>query len=340
MEAAISYICFLRFNTAKMKNAFLTLFAILVFFHSQPAHSQRKMITPEFLQKGDTIGILATARKIDLATLQPAIDLLESWGLHVVIGKTIGKDLNQLAGPDWQRATDFQEMLDNPKIKAIWAAKGGYGTVRIIDRLDFTNFKKKPKWIVGFSDVTVLHSHVNNMGIETLHSIMAISAASATPEAIASFKKALFGDKLEYHIPNHPFNEKGNAKGELVGGNLSVLYSILGSKSEIDYKGKILFIEDLDEYLYHIDRMMMNLKRNGYFDGLKAVIVGGMTSMNDNDIPWGKNSEEIIQDVLKDYDFPIIYNFPAGHIKDNRALIFGKTVSIDVNEKETVIKFQ
>jgi len=298
------------------------------------------MITPKFLQKGDTIGILATARKIDLVNLQPAIKLLESWGLHVIIGKTIGKEDHQLAGPDWQRATDFQEMIDNPKIKAIWAAKGGYGTVRIIDRIDFTNFKKKPKWIIGFSDVTVLHSHINNMGIETLHAIMAASAKTASPQAIETFRKSLFGEKLEYHIPASPFNKTGKATGEIVGGNLSVLYSILGSKSEVDYKEKILFIEDLDEYLYHIDRMMMNLKRNGYFDGLKALVVGGMTEMNDNDIPWGKNALEIIQDVLKDYKFPIIYDFPAGHIKDNRALILGKTVSIDVNDKEASVKFE
>ncbi len=324
-----------------MKNPTTIIFNILFgLFILQTSQAQRKMITPEFLTKGDTIGILATARKVDLASLQPAIKLLESWGLHVEIGKTIGKDENQLAGPDWMRATDFQSMIDNPKIKAIWAAKGGYGTVRIIDRIDFTKFKKKPKWIAGFSDVTVLHSHLNNMNIETIHSFMALNAGTAQPQVIESFRKALFGEKLEYHIPTHPFNEKGTAKGELVGGNLSVLYSVMGSKSEIDYKDKILFIEDLDEYLYHIDRMMMNLKRNGYFDGLKAVIIGGMSSMNDNEIPWGKDALEIIQDVLKDYKFPIIYNFPAGHIKDNRVLILGKTVTIDVNDKETVVKFE
>ncbi len=298
------------------------------------------MITPEFLKPGDTVAIVATARKIDAATLEPAVKLLESWGLHVVLGRSIGKEENQLAGPDWLRATDFQEMIDNPSIKAVWAAKGGYGTVRIIDRIDFTNFRKKPKWIIGFSDVTVLHSHINNMGIETLHAMMAISAKSATPDAIETLRKSLFGEKLEYHIPSHEYNRNGKAKGEIVGGNLSVLYSILGSKSAIDYKGKILFIEDLDEYLYHIDRMMMNLKRNGYFDGVKAVIVGGMTEMNDNDIPWGKDALQIIQDVLKDYKFPVIYNFPAGHIKDNRALILGKTVTIDANDQEAVIKFE
>lgn len=313
-------------------------FAFLLFTNF--LQGQTKITMPEFLQKGDTVGILATARKIDLATLQPGIKLLESWGLHVVIGKTIGKEQNQLAGADWQRATDFQEMLDNPKIKAIWAAKGGYGTVRMVDRIDFTNFKKKPKWIVGFSDVTVLHSHINNMDIGTLHAIMAISAKTATPEAIESFRKALFGEKLEYHIPHHDFNKNGKASGELVGGNLSVLYSIQGSKSAVDMKGKILFLEDLDEYLYHIDRMMMNLKRNGSLDGVKGIIIGGMTSMNDNDIPWGKDALEIIQDIVKDYKIPVAYNFPAGHIKDNRALILGKTVTFEVNDKETVLKFE
>lgn len=324
-----------------LKADFFAITAVLIgFFSFQNIQAQRKMITPEFLQKGDTIGILATARKIDLVTLQPAIKLLESWGLHVVIGKTIGKEQDQLAGADWQRATDFQEMLDNPKIKAIWAAKGGYGTVRIVDRIDFTKFKLKPKWIIGFSDVTVLHSHINNMNIETLHAIMGISVKTATPAAIETFRKSLFGEKLEYHLPEHPYNVNGKAKGELVGGNLSVLYSILGSKSEVDYKGKILFIEDLDEYLYHIDRMLMNMKRNGNFDGVKAVIIGGMTEMKDNDIPWGKNALQIIQDIFKDYKFPVIYNFPAGHIKDNRALILGNVITVDVNDAGSVVKFE
>ncbi|AWA31388.1 LD-carboxypeptidase [Flavobacterium magnum] len=298
------------------------------------------MITPEFLKKGDTVGILATARKIELATLQPGIKLLESWGLHVVIGKTIGKEDHQLAGADWLRATDFQEMMDNPSIKAIWAGKGGYGTVRIVDRLDFTKFRKNPKWIIGFSDMTVLHSHINNMGIETLHALMAMNVKTATPDAIESLRKSLFGESLVYTLPAHPYNRMGKASGEVVGGNLSVLYSILGSRSEVDYKGKILFIEDLDEYLYHIDRMMMNLKRNGYFDGIKAVVVGGMTEMKDNDIPWGKDALQIIQDILKDYQIPVVYNFPAGHIKDNRAMILGKTVSIEVTQNGATVRFE
>ena len=203
-----------------MKNS-ITFYFALVFglFLFQTSQAQRKMITPEFLQKGDTVGILATARKVDPSSLEPAIKLLESWGLHVVIGKTIGKEENQLAGPDWLRANDFQDMLDNPKIKAIWAAKGGYGTVRIIDRIDFTNFKKKPKWIAGFSDMTVLHSHINNMNIETIHSFMAMNAGTANPQVIESFRKALFGEKLSYTIPAHEYNIKGTAKGEIVGGS-------------------------------------------------------------------------------------------------------------------------
>ena len=316
-----------------------TLVLILALL-GQTLQAQRKMITPEFLQKGDTVAILATARKIDLATLQPGIKLLESWGLHVVIGKTIGLDNHQLAGEDWQRATDFQQMLDDPKIKAIWAAKGGYGTVRIIDRIDFSKFRQKPKWIIGFSDMTVLHSHLNNMNVETLHGIMAISVKTATPQAVETFRKSLFGEKLEYHLPPHDYNVKGKAKAELIGGNLSVLYSILGSKSQVDPKGKILFIEDLDEYLYHIDRMMMNLKRNGWFDHVKAVIIGGMTEMKDNDIPWGKDALQIVQDIFKDCKFPVIYNFPAGHIKDNRAMILGKTVTVEVTDKGSSVVFE
>ena len=295
---------------------------------------------PPHLKKGDTVAIIATARKIDVSTLQPGIKLLESWGLKVILGKTIGKEQNQLAGADWQRATDLQEMLDNPSVKAIWAAKGGYGTVKIVDRVDFFFFFKNQKWIIGFSDVTVLHSHMNQLGFQTLHAMMAISAPSATTAAKESLRKTLFGEKLSYSIPFHAFNQLGQAKGELVGGNLSVLYSIQGSISEVDLNNKILFLEDLDEYLYHIDRMMTNLKRNGSLKNLKGIIIGGMTSMNDNDIPWGKNALEIIQECVKDLNIPVAYNFPAGHIKDNRALILGAIISFEVSKKETKVVFE
>ncbi|HYD92812.1 MAG TPA: LD-carboxypeptidase [Flavobacterium sp.] len=313
------------------------IIAILLLFASLTIQGQVKM--PPYLTKGDTVGIIATARKIEKEPIEPAIELLKSWGLHVVVGKTIGLDNHQLAGADWQRATDLQQMMDNPSIKAIWCAKGGYGTVRVVDRLDFTKFKQKPKWFIGFSDATVLHSHINNLDIATIHGIVCISVPRATPEAIESFRKTLFGGKLEYNLPAHEFNKTGSAHGELIGGNLSVLYSIIGSRSEADYKDKIIFIEDLDEYLYHIDRMMMNLDRNDYFKNVKGIIIGGMSKMRDNDIPWGHTALEIIRDITKKYDIPICFNFPAGHIQDNRALVFGKQITLSVTQTGTKITF-
>lgn len=297
------------------------------------------MIAPPYLQKGDTVAIVATARKNIEDNLQPAISWLKSWGLEVKIGKTIGLDNNQLAGTDEQRAEDFQEMIDNPHIKAIWCVRGGYGTVRIIDKLDFSKFKKNPKWIIGFSDVTVLHSHLNTLGYQSIHGIMPVST-KATEEAKESLRKALFGEFLEYVVPCDQMNKYGTAKGELVGGNLSILYSLFGSVSAIDCTDRILFIEDLDEYLYHIDRMMMNLKRNGCLEGLKGIIVGGMTKMKDNEIPWGKNALEIIEDVTKEYNIPVIYNFPAGHLADNHALIFGRKIKLEANDLESIITFE
>ncbi len=318
------------------KSFFLFILSLL----SITMQAQTTMITPPYLQKGDTVAILATARKHIVKSMQPTIDLLESWGLHVVIGKSIGLEENQLAGSDEDRAADLQEQLDNPNIKAIWCARGGYGTVRIVDLIDFTQFKKHPKWLVGFSDVTVLHNHLNTMGYKSIHGIMPISLAKASPEAIESLRLSLFGQPLQYAIDPHPMNRVGKASGEFVGGNLSILYSLLGSPSAIDCKDKILYIEDLDEYLYHIDRMMMNLKRNGCLESLKGIIVGSMTDMKDNDIPWGKNALEIVQDVTKKYNIPMIFNFPAGHIHDNRALILGNTVSIEVTENCSTVVFE
>lgn len=314
------------------------LFLFTIF--SPVLHSQNKLIMPQHLKKGDTVAIIATARKIDKSTLLPGIKLLESWGLKVILGKTIGMEQNQLAGADWQRATDLQEMIDNPSVKAIWAAKGGYGTVRIVDRVDFSKFKKNPKWVIGFSDVTVLHSHINSLGYQTLHAMMAISTPTATTAAKESLRKVLFGEQLSYTVPHHAFNKLGQAKGTLVGGNLSVLYSIQGSVSEVDFSNKILFLEDLDEYLYHVDRMMTNMKRNGSLKNLKGILIGGMTSMNDNSIPWGKDALEIIQEIVKDLDIPVAYHFPAGHIKDNRALILGGTISLEVSDKDTKVSFE
>ena len=317
-----------------------TFFLFIISLLSITMQAQTTMITPPYLQKGDTVAILATARKHIVKSMQPTIDLLESWGLNVVIGKSIGLEENQLAGNDEQRAADLQEQLDNPNIKAIWCARGGYGTVRVVDLIDFTQFKKSPKWLVGFSDVTVLHNHLNTMGYKSIHGIMPISLAKASKEAIESLRLSLFGQPLQYAIDPHPMNRLGKATGELVGGNLSILYSVLGSPSAIDCTDKILYIEDLDEYLYHIDRMMMNLKRNGCLESLKGIIVGSMTDMKDNDIPWGKNALEIVQDVTKQYNIPVIFNFPAGHIHDNRALILGNNVTIEVTENCSTVVFE
>ncbi len=315
-------------------------FLFIISLLSITMQAQTTMITPPYLQKGDTVAILATARKHIVKSMQPTIDLLEGWGLHVVIGKSIGLEENQLAGNDEQRAADLQEQLDNPNIKAIWCARGGYGTVRVVDLIDFTAFKKSPKWLVGFSDVTVLHNHLNTMGYKSIHGIMPISLAKASQEAIESLRLSLFGQPLQYAIDPHPMNRLGKATGQLVGGNLSILYSVLGSPSAIDCTDKILYIEDLDEYLYHIDRMMMNLKRNGCLESLKGIIVGSMTDMKDNDIPWGKNALEIVQDVTKQYNIPVIFNFPAGHIHDNRALILGNNVTIEVTENCSTVVFE
>ena len=315
----------------------LLLFSVLFTLNCQ---SQTPMITPAYLQKGDTIAIVSTARKNPVDNLKPTIDLLHSWGLEVVIGKTIGLEQNQLAGSDEERATDFQTQMDNPNIKAIWCVRGGYGTVRMVDLLDFTQFRLSPKWLIGFSDVTVLHNHLNTMGYKSIHGVMPVTVPRATPEAIATLRKALFGEKLSYELAPDVKNKLGKATGELVGGNLSILYSLFGSPSAIDCSDKILFIEDLDEYLYHVDRMMMNLKRNGCLESIKGILVGAMSSMKDNDTPWGKNALEIIEDVTKKYNIPIIYNFPAGHIRDNRALILGNIVTIDVNETKTTVVFE
>ncbi len=297
------------------------------------------MKSPPCLKTGDKIGIVSTARKISAVEISAAIKIFEKWGLEVVLGENLYKEHFQFAGTDDQRLSDIQEMLDNPEIKAIVCARGGYGTVRIIDKIDFSVFSKSPKWIVGFSDVTVLHSHIqSNLGIETIHSLMPINFNDIPEDSqsILTLKKALFGENLSYDIKSHLLNRKGKATGLLTGGNLSILYSLTGSVSDIDTKGKILFIEDLDEYLYHIDRMMMNLKRSGKLENLAGLIVGSMSEMNDNTIPYGHNAYEIIREFVDIYDYPLCFDFPAGHIKDNRALIFGRKTRLVIEESVTL----
>jgi muramoyltetrapeptide carboxypeptidase len=298
------------------------------------------MFEPHYLNLGDTIGVVSTARKITSLELQPLIRLIESWGLKYVLGKTIDAESDQFAGDDTTRVLDFQTMLDNSKVKAIWCARGGYGTVRIVDQLDFSTFIKNPKWIIGYSDVTVLHSHIHSFGIETLHANMAIDIDTKTEDTRSSIKKVLFGKDYKITLASESgLNRSGDAKGQLIGGNLSILYSLIGSSSELRTKGKILFIEDLDEMLYHIDRMMQSLKRSGALENIKGLVVGGMNDTKDNTIPFGKTAEEIILDAVLEYNFPVCFDFPSGHINDNRALILGREIQLKVDKNEVTLWF-
>jgi len=296
-------------------------------------------VLPLYLKPGDSIALIATARKVSPEELLPSVQIIESWGLNVVTAPNLYKQENQFAGSDEERATDLQWALDNENIKAALCVRGGYGTVRIIDKLDFSKFGKQPKWIIGYSDVTVLHQHIHtNFNVATLHATMPINFFK-NEEATQSLRKALFGEQLNYEIKPHSLNREGNTEGELVGGNLSLIYALSGSKSDIETDGKILFIEDLDEYLYHVDRMMMNLKRSGKLSKLKGLVVGGMTDMKDNTIPFGKTAEEIIYDAVKEYNYPVCFDFPAGHIDRNLALVFGNKYSLSVSKNYIHLKF-
>jgi muramoyltetrapeptide carboxypeptidase len=291
------------------------------------------LLRPAYLQKGDSVYILSTARKITGPEIAAAVQAFESWGLKVITGPTIGKQDHQYAGTDKERLEDFQAALDNPEIRAIICARGGYGTVRIMDDINYDKFMLKPKWIVGFSDVTYLHMHLaGSIGVQTLHSIMPVQFPKSTPEAIETLRKELFGETNEYVIPSNALNRTGQASAVLLGGNLSILYSITGTKSGFNTFGKILFLEDIDEYLYHIDRMMMNLKRSGKLDGLAGLIVGSFSDMKDNAIPFGKNAFEIIAEHAAPYNYPVCFGFPAGHQGDNRALVIGKSYKLQVTE--------
>jgi muramoyltetrapeptide carboxypeptidase len=288
------------------------------------------MLRPPFLKKGDKIGIAAPARKVSPQEMEFALGTLRAWGLEPVLSPNLYGEHHQFSGTDEQRAADLQLMLDDASIKALISARGGYGTLRLVDRLDFSAFRAGPKWIIGYSDITVLHSHIHNMGIETLHATMLINFDKDT-YATDTLKKALFGERLQYSTPAHRLNRDGKCEGEMVGGNLSLLYALSASKSEISTKGKILFLEDLDEYLYHIDRMMLSLKRSGKLDQLAGLAVGGMTDMKDNAVPFGKNAEEIILDAVKDYSYPVCFGIPAGHITKNYALPFGRRAQLNVS---------
>lgn len=303
----------------------------------------KKMLRPVSLKTGDTVAIVSTARKVSLAEIQPTVDILTSWGLKTVFGKNLFNQQNQFAGSDEERLADFQNALDDNNIKAILFARGGYGTIRIIDSMNWKGYQKNPKWLIGFSDITVIQSHVlQNCGVETLHAPMAFNFKKSSSESLNALKAILFGEKVSYRIPENilsDFNRHGTAKGILVGGNLSLLYAINGTPSDFDYAGKILFLEDLDEYLYHIDRMMLTLKRSGKLKSLAGLIVGGMTEMKDNTIPFGKSAEEIVLEAVTEYDYPVCFGFPGGHIRDNRPLIFGREAELNVTE-EIILNFK
>jgi muramoyltetrapeptide carboxypeptidase len=292
-------------------------------------------ITPPYLKKGDTILLIATARKVSKEEMLPAITTMKQWGLKVEEGKHLYSASNQFAGTDEQRAEDLQKALDHSEARAIIVARGGYGTIRLMDRINFKKFKKNPKWVIGYSDVTVLHNELYNLGFCSLHATMPINFTKHAG-ATDSLRKHLFNESSGWTIPTHPLNRKGKVKAEVVGGNLSMLYAITGSKSELNMKGKILFFEDLDEYLYHIDRMMYQLKRAGKLKGLAGLIVGGMNDMRDNSIPFGKTPEEIITEAVSEYEFPVCFNFPAGHIELNYAFCHGKKIKLNVGKTVSV----
>ena len=296
------------------------------------------MNQPEYLQIGDKIGIVASARKINALELKEAVDFFKLWGLECVLGENIFNEHHQYAGTDDERFQDLQKMLDDDQIKAISFARGGYGTIRILDKLNWTKFSKKPKWLIGFSDITAIHSYVSqNLNIETIHAIMPLNFETASNDSIGSLQKALFGEPISYQIKNHFLNRKGSVKAPLIGGNLSILHTLTGSNADLNTEGKILFIEDLDEYLYHIDRMMLSLKRSGKLSNLAGLLVGGMTIMNDNTIPFGKEAFEIIKEHIKEYDYPVCFDFPAGHFPDNRTLILGRNLTLSVGEEVSLV---
>lgn len=336
------------------KNTLITLLCCTLFLlgnkntmaqNNSTLKTEQNLIQPPYLKAGDTVAIVAPSGILKNRTreVNQAKALLQQWGLHAIVGKHVYSKDNHFAGTDQERCEDFQKALDNPNIKAIWSARGGYGTVRILDKLDYTKFKEKPKWIIGYSDITALHNQAHNQGSETIHALMCMSLTedlSKIEASLASFKAAIFGAPIAYTIKGSNYNKTGTATGQLVGGNLTILHTMLGSNTSLKMDGKILFFEEIGEYAYHIDRMLQSLKRAGYFENCKGVIVGDITRVRKNTTPWGKSVQQLILDVLAEYDFPIVFNMPAGHEKDNRALILGRTVTITVGKDKSSVVFE
>ena len=318
---------------------FLLIFVLSV--KAQQTTYPENFKRPDYLKKGDTVAIVAPAGFLkDPDALDDGIALLKKWGLEVVLGTHVYDQHNHFAGSDQDRAADVQWAMDDSSIKAIWCAKGGYGTVRIMEYLDFTNFKENPKWIIGYSDITVLHNALYVMGIESIHGFMASSNSSMEERKTENnLRKALFGKNISYKIKSSDQNKPGNGEGRLIGGNLSLISSLLGTPYAINPENSILFIEDIGEQLYRVDRMMMSLKLNGFFEQCKGVIIGGITNIPENDPPFGMTLEELVTDVVDNPSIPIIFDFPAGHFADNKALFFGRKVQMEVKQKKSKVTF-
>ena len=292
------------------------------------------------ISAGDKIGLVATARWVDEDIILDAVRVIESWGCIPVQGNTLHARRHQFAGSDQERASDLQHMMDDPDIRAIFCMRGGYGTIRILDRLDFTGFMRHPKYICGFSDVTALHAHINDkLGIPSLHCAMPYTFNHNSNASIHSIFQALLNEPDAIVAPAHPLNRKGLASGTLIGGNLSILYALLGTRYGFSTAGKILFIEDVDEYIYHIDRMCMSMKLAEKFDHIKGLVVGGLTDMHDNAQPFGSSAEEVILSYAEHLDIPVAFGVPAGHVDDNRALILGTEVQLQVDTSGSHIKW-
>ena len=297
------------------------------------------METIPFLKRGDRVALAAPARAVSPDEMAPAIAQLESWGLEVVVPEGLYEREGQLAGGDNHRAELMQRLLDDPSVKAIFCCRGGYGSVRIVDRLDFSPLAEHRKWIVGYSDITVLHSHIHNtLDLPTLHATMPINMHGEETPATRTMHDYLFGPKggtLAYEWDPTAENRNGTAHAEVVGGNLSILYSLLGSASQVDTRDKILLIEDLDEYLYHIDRMMQGLRRAGMLDGLAALMVGGLTEMHDNTVPFGRTAVQIVTEAVRGHGYPVCFNAPFGHLGDNNlALPLGTKCTLEVSNSK------
>ena len=297
---------------------------------------------PPYLQKGDTIALVCPAGFMPVEKVSECIRVLnENWGFTTKVGTTVGRQYHYFSGTDEERIEDFQHMLDDENVKAVLCARGGYGISRIIDKIDFTRFIENPKWIIGFSDVTIFHSHIyRNYYISTLHAPMAnaFNEDGFKNEFVQSLRHALEGKKAKYMVKPHEFNKKGEGIGELVGGNLALLSHLAGTKSDLKTKGRILFIEDVGEYLYNIDRMMYQLKRSGKLDKLAGLVVGGFTDMKDTEKPFGQTAYEIIRDVVTEYDYPVCFDFPVSHGKENYALKIGVGYKLKVGKNKVTLE--